>query len=175
MDTESMNTSDTVSTIEPTEHEQGITEYTQGIGPLFLGEALKKIHDKYYELILDYMKKQGYRDVKKCHIPLLVGTYCELFATVTGTADYINITQQACGKHYRDLIKMGLIEKSIDESDKRSSQITLTEKGGDAAQHLISAAGMATAKFSEEMKAINIICPTEIHTLAKFVSEIEEL
>lgn len=150
-------------------------ESSDELSPLFLGEALKKIHDKYYELILDYVKKQGYRDLRNSHIPLIVRSYQMQFTTVTNTADYINISQQACGKLYKDLIKMGLIEKSIDESDKRSSQITLTEKGSDAAQHLIFAAGMATAKFHEEMIEINIIDPTEIDSLAQFVSEIEEL
>lgn len=72
-------------------------------------------------------------------------------------AEFAGVTTSAINQAVKSMLEEGFLRKEVDPSDKRNSQLYLTEKGQDAAERLIGKLDVSddaiTAMLGEEKEA----------------------
>ena len=101
---------------------------TQYIKERSWGKVLSYLRRQFEAWTIDKLSKQGYSDFTMAHMPLIMnikpeGTNNNELATIA------KISKQAMSKVVKDLLQKGYIETKTDPADKRSTIISLTEKG----------------------------------------------
>jgi DNA-binding MarR family transcriptional regulator len=128
-----------------------------------LAASLKRQYDQW---LLEMLAKQGYDDIKTMHMLFLIninpeGTNnCQL-------AKLAFVTKQAMSKVTKELLELGYIHAKIDEVDKRSAILKLTDRG----KSLVITIRLTVMELMEEYKVLvgRTEFDTTIQTLLKII------
>lgn len=94
--------------------------------------TLKKTHDFY---INKHIKNET--EILPSQYYMLLFLYYEMGTTQSDIAKACLMDRSGVSRAFKDFEEKGLIERKIDESNKRAYKITLTKKGIDTAEFLI--------------------------------------
>ncbi|MEO7990976.1 MAG: MarR family winged helix-turn-helix transcriptional regulator [Chryseolinea sp.] len=92
------------------------------------GKVLSYLRRQFEAWTTDELSSHGYSDFSMAHMPLIMNIKPE-GTNNNELAAIAKISKQAMSKVVKDLLQKGYIETKTDAADKRSTIISLTEKG----------------------------------------------
>ena len=92
------------------------------------GKVLSYLRRQFEAWTTEKLSDQGYSDFSMAHMPLIMNIKPE-GTNNNELAAIAKISKQAMSKVVKDLLQKGYIETKTDAADKRSTIISLTEKG----------------------------------------------
>lgn len=93
-----------------------------------LSRLLREFSRDFERRIWQGLYERGYPDIRPSHSAVFANLGMGA-VRVTELAERAQVTQQAMGKMFKELERMGYVARDIDSGDKRAKEIRLTQRG----------------------------------------------